>query len=97
MGYDMLLVKENLTEDDKLKLERMGFVNTVDITWYKDFGENFSIILTYEGRKIRKGRLSINYLDENIEDNYVDNTIDASEIYEEIALLIANGIVLKEE
>lgn len=91
-----LRVKEYLTKENEQDLESFGFKHNGE-TYYKYYGEYFEIILNpvINFGKTGMGQVVIDYLnkDVDIEESYIDETYDITEIYEDISLLISCGII----
>lgn len=90
----MLTVKEELTEKDKCLLWDLGF-EVEGITYSKKYGDSgFQVILN----PVMCGHLKvvIGYMNENIEEAYLDDVTDISPIYEDITFLYYMGVLIKE-
>ena len=92
----LLLLKEDLTEKDICLLNELGFSSEGSTTYSKKYGaDGFQVILN---PVIPNGYLKvvIGYMNENIEENYLDEVANISPIYEDITFLYYMGILIKE-
>ena len=94
----MLKVKE-IEMNDIFVLTEIGFENTLDHTFCKDYENGFALVLN-PCEKEGKGKVKMNFFMGQSETEDCDEGIDAlcdmSEAYEDISELIRKGIVVYE-
>ena len=94
----MLKVKE-IEMNDVFTLAEMKFENTHETTFCKDYENGFALVLN-PCEKDGNGKVKINMFIEQSEveecDEGIDETLDMSEIYDDISELIRKGIVVYE-